>query len=276
MEMQVQDSSVKTCCARIYESDAVRLLLGDSFHPGGMKLTERLGELLGLRPGVHLLDVASGKGASALHLAERFGCEVTGVDYGGENVAQANAEASARGLADRVRFVTGDAERLPCADAAFDAIICECAFCTFPDKPAAAGEFARVLKPGGRVGLSDLTRGEGELPPELDSLLAWVACIADAQPVERYAGFLQGAGIEVSVVEPQDWALTEMVNQIRMKLLGAEIMVGLKKIDLPDIDFASAKAMAAGALDAVRSGKLGYAIVAGKMRSIPQGIGINA
>ena len=65
--------------------------------------------------------------------------------------------------------------------ASVDAIICECAFCTFPDKQAAANEFARVLKPGGRVGLSDITREPGPAG-ELVDLMAWVACLADAGP----------------------------------------------------------------------------------------------
>jgi arsenite methyltransferase len=74
---------------------------------------------------------------------------------------------------------------------------------------------------------------------------------------------LSDAGFAVEVREPHDEALTDMVNQIRMKLLGAEIMVGLKKMELPGVDFAQAKAMSASALEAIRQGKLGYAIVAG-------------
>ncbi|HZS04439.1 MAG TPA: class I SAM-dependent methyltransferase [Blastocatellia bacterium] len=257
------NENVKSCCARLYESDYVKLLLGDSFHPGGMKLTERLGEVLRLHPHSRVLDAASGKGASAIYLAGSFGCEVVGVDYGGDNVRQAREAATAKGLGGRVRFEQGDAERLPFDDATFDAIICECAFCTFPDKRAAAREFARVLKPGGRVGMSDLTRAAGDLPKELDTLLAWVACIADAQSVESYADFLAQAGLRVDCVEPHDEALTEMVNQIRMKLLGAEIMVGLKKMELPGVNFTAAKQMASGALAAIQQGKLGYAIVAG-------------
>ena len=78
--------TVKQCCARLYESDLARILLGDSFHPGGTKLTERLGEILDLSGQSRVLDIASGTGTSALFLAERFGCEVVGVDYGSHNV----------------------------------------------------------------------------------------------------------------------------------------------------------------------------------------------
>src|SRR5258708_16992094 len=185
----VAQDAVKQCCARVYESDFAKLLLGDSFHPGGLKLTERLGTLLGLTPQSRVLDIASGKGTSALFLAERFGCEVLGIDYSEQNVEQASAVAAAQGIGSRVSFRAGDAERLPVAESSFDAIICECAFCTFPDKPAAANEFARVLRSGGGIGLSDLTRG-AILPKGLDGLLAWIACIADAQPLDSYVQYL--------------------------------------------------------------------------------------
>jgi len=71
-------AELKHCCANLYESDLAKLLLGDSFHPGGLGLTGRLGQLLQLSCESRVLDVASGRGASALFLAERFGCEVVG------------------------------------------------------------------------------------------------------------------------------------------------------------------------------------------------------
>ena len=249
---------VKSCCATLYESDMARLLLGDSFHPGGLRLTRRMGEKLNLRPGARVLDVASGKGESAIFLAQTFGCEVTGLDFGSENVRQATARAEAAPAL--VSFREGDAEKIDFPDSSFDAVICECAFCTFPDKAAAAAEFVRVLKPGGRVGLSDLTRAAA-LPAELTGLLAWIACIADARPVEEYAGYLESAGMRGVEVELHDEALAEMVRDIRGKLVGAELMSKLRKLDLGGIDFAQAKGMASAAADAVRAKKLGYAII---------------
>jgi SAM-dependent methyltransferase len=263
--VQTFDSSdvLKSCCAQLYESNYAKLLLGDSFHPGGLELTERLGELLQLQAGQHVLDVAAGKGGSAIRLAQRFGCAVIGVDYGAENVREATACAAHAGLAGLVRFEQGDAECLQFDDGTFDAVICECAFCTFPDKRTAAAEFARVLKMGGRVGLSDLTRN-GPLPSELESLLAWVACIADAQPIEQYLSLLGDAGFAVAPIELHDDALLDMVNAIRGKLLGVELLVALQKLTLPGVDFTQAKTMARSALDAIKAGKLGYALIAGQ------------
>jgi arsenite methyltransferase len=254
-------NSVKQCCARLYESDFAKILLGDSFHPGGFRLTERLGTLVGLTPEARVLDVASGPGTSAFFLAQRFGCEVVGVDYSAQSVERANELSVSKGTSSRVRFERGDAEKLPFGDEAFDAIVCECAFCTFPDKFAAAREFARVLRRGGHVGISDLTR-VSVLSSELDSLLAWISCIADAQPIEVYEGYLQSAGLKVHAAENHDEALVELVRNIRKKLLGVEVLVGLKKLELPNVDFASAKRMSATALAAVNQGQLGYAIIA--------------
>ena len=252
-------AGVKQCCALLYGSDAARFLLGDSFHPGGVELTLELAGMLHLTADSRVLDVASGKGTSAFAVAERFGCRVTGVDLSEANVAEANAEAGKRGLSTRVQFTVADAESLPFPSAAFDALLCECAFCTFPDKAKAASEFARILRPGGSVGMSDLTRAAGPLP-ELDGLLAWIACIGDAQPVAGYAEWLVDAGFTIAASVARDDCLVRMVEQVRGKLLLADIMMGLKKLQLPGFDMQQAKQFANAAGKAVHDGKLGYAL----------------
>jgi SAM-dependent methyltransferase len=148
---------VKACCATGYSSDLVTLLLGSSYHPGGMKLTRRLLDAIGLQAGERLVDVACGVGASSLLAARDYGALVDGVDLSDANVKLAAGAAVATDLADRATFHHGDAEALPLGDGSWDAVICECALCTFPDKATAAREMARVLRPGGRLGISDIT-----------------------------------------------------------------------------------------------------------------------
>ncbi|MGH9069629.1 MAG: class I SAM-dependent methyltransferase [Acidimicrobiales bacterium] len=251
---------VKSCCADLYSSDIARMLVGESFHPGGLELTTRLGELLHLDPSHHVLDVASGLGTSAVHLAVRFGCRVTGIDFSSRNVERAWETAKEAGVAQLVSFQRGDAEVLPFGDASFDAVVCECAYCTFPSKPAAALEMARVIRSGGRVGISDLTRN-GELPEELQGILAWIACVGDAGPVDSYLAYLEAAGLRGGVVENHDEALVEMVDGIRLKLMAASLMVQLKQIPWAGGDFNTAKAMALRALIEIRAGNLGYKIL---------------
>ncbi len=256
-----QDAAeIKRCCARLYESEIVSRLLGDSLHPGGAALTERLGQLLGLTAESRVLDAASGKGTSAVLIAQRFGSAVVGVDLSAKNVAHATAEADRLRLAGRVSFRVGDAERLPLDDASVDAVICECAFCTFPDKRAAAQEFARVLRPGGRIGLSDITRAPGPAG-ELADLMAWVACLADACPVDTYAARLSDAGFVDVGVENHDPVLLEMIRSIGSRLFAADILRGLRKIDVEGIDLVVANRMTRQALVAVGENRLGYALV---------------
>ncbi|MGA7158300.1 MAG: methyltransferase domain-containing protein [Acidobacteriaceae bacterium] len=252
-----ENATVKQCCAAFYGSDVARKLLGDSFHPGGTRLTQILGERLNLKPSARVLDVASGRGTSAFYLAESFHCTVIGVDFSAENVAEATNESERQGLSRLVQFVTGDAERLLFSDASFDAVICECALCTFPNKRAAAAEFFRVLKQGGSVGISDLTRVNQPLP-DLEGLLAWIACIGDALPTTKYAEILEKSGFRSVITEHHTDALTEMVHEIQGRLLSAEVLAALQKIDLAGVDFAAAKRMIQSARQAIADSHVGY------------------
>jgi len=264
------DADVKACCVSIYSTDWARFLLGDSFHPGGLQLTSRLAGQLGIDPSSRLLDIASGGGASAIHLAQTRGCAVVGVDLSAANVAAAERLAAAAGLTDRVTFVQGDSEQLPFPDSSVDAVLCECALCTFPDKPQACREMARVLKPGGRVGISDVTRS-GSLPAELDGLLATVACIADACSYNDYRSLIADAGLTVEGSERYDHALHELIGQIRLRLIGAKVLATTTDDALPPLDTDAARTMLRCATDAVRRGQLGYAtFMAVKSRSAEQ------
>jgi arsenite methyltransferase len=254
------DEELKACCADLYSSEFTTWLLGDSFHPGGLSLTRRLGELLKLGPGDHVLDVASGRGTSAIELAEWFGCRVTGVDFGEANVAAAREAARKSPAEDLTTFLTGDAEQLPLDAGIFDAVICECSLCTFPNKSAAAHEFFRVLRPGGRMGLSDLTRN-GPLPVELNSVIGTIICVANACPTEDYQTLLTTAGLQVDRVEKHDDALMRLVAEMRTRLLAGNIITRTQGLNLPDIDFDYAQTTARRAAEAVADETLGYSLL---------------
>jgi arsenite methyltransferase len=252
-----ETATVKGCCAAAYGSDVVALVLGESYHPGGLRLTRRLAAATGLRAGQRVLDVASGPGSTALLLATEYGITVDGVDLGDASLARARAAAERAGLSARVMFRRADAERLPYGDATFDAVLCECAFCTFPDKTTAAREFARVLTPGGRVGIADVTIAGSKLPAELSGLAGWIACLADARPAEEYAALLTGAGLQVTCTEPHDEALTRMIEQIAARLRAYRITSATQPA-LADVDFDRALELAIQAARAAEAGVLGY------------------
>jgi arsenite methyltransferase len=257
---KVAGEQIKSCCAAAYGSDWAHLLIGDSMHPGGVELTERLGDLLELNPGSRVLDVASGRGVSGLALSRRFGCQVTGIDLSPTCVEAARHEASRSGLVDQARFEVGDAETLGFDDGEFDALICECAFCTFPDKVQAAGEMARVLKPDGRIGLGDLVRRR-ELPPELQTLAGWVACTADAMSESEYVDCLETAGFRLQDFQLHDDALTDLLQRIRGRLFATSVLARIGAIDIPAADLDQASEIARAAESAVRSGSLGYVLI---------------
>lgn len=252
------DDAVKACCAAAYGVDLVALFLGDSYHPGGAELSRHLATTLGLRAGDRVLDVASGIGTTALLLAAEHDVDVLGVDIGAAQVERARTRAAEAGLAHRARFQLGDAEALPVDDAAFDAAVCECALCTFPDKHTAAAELARALRPGGRLGLTDVWLDPERLDPDLRGLAGRVACLADARPVDELVAIVAGAGLTITRVERHDRALADTVERVTNRLRAARIA------DVPllrPFNLRRGIELARHAADAVHRGDAGYLLL---------------
>ncbi len=249
---------LKRCCALAYEGDWVRLLLGDTFHPGGRELTRGLVRAMALRPGDLVLDVASGTGATAVLLAREFGVMVNGVDLSERSIQAARRRAAEAGLDDAIRFVVADAERLPVVDRSVDAVVCECSMCLFPDKAVAAWELARVLRSGGRLGISDVVAAPEKLPEDLRGFAARVACLADARPLDEYAGLVEDAGLKVSRIENHDEALHELIERVDSRLAALEV---LDVARLSGVDFSGARRLLRIAAQSVRDGAVGYALL---------------
>jgi SAM-dependent methyltransferase len=253
------ETDPKGCCARLYESDAVRWLLDDQLHPGGERLTLRLARLAGVAPGARVVDVACGSGASALLLARELGCVMVGVDLGARAIEQARRATRAGA---RASFLLGDAEALPLPDASFDVALSECSLCTFPDKPRAIAEMARVVRAGGCIAIADVTADLDALPAQLRSAAARVACVADARSIGEYAALLRDAGCEPLVIEPHDEELRAMADRVEARLrLGRMLAPAGDQRD----GIREAAALTRLAIDAIARGSLGYALMTARV-----------
>lgn len=158
-----------------------------------------------LQPGEAVLDLGSGSGMDAfvagLHVTETG--TVTGVDMTPEQVAKARTLADDNGF-HNVTFRQGYVEDLPFEDETFDAVLSNGVINLSAEKERVFEEAARVLRPGGRLALSDIV-SEAELPESIktDADL-WAACIGGAAYVDRYTDMIESSGFDVVVVEDND------------------------------------------------------------------------
>lgn len=151
--------------------------------------------LAGLREGEVVLDLGSGGGIDVLLAARRVGPtgRVIGVDMTEEMVELARRNAAEIGL-ENVEFRLGEIEDLPVDDESVDVIISNCVVNLSPDKDRVFSEAFRVLRPGGRMIISDIV-SDGELPQEIrEDPDAWAECIAGALDEEVYLEKIRAAG----------------------------------------------------------------------------------
>jgi len=159
-------------------------------------------ELLDLQPGETVVDLGSGGGLDALLAARKVGDtgRVIGVDMTPEMLSLARKNTAEAG-ANQVEFRPGRLEALPVDDGSVDAVTSNCVINLVPDKGQVFREIARVLKPGGRLVISDVVL-DGELPEGVaKDLEAYVGCVAGAMRRDRYLEALEGAGLgEVEIL----------------------------------------------------------------------------
>src|SRR5271157_2526529 len=156
-----------------------------------------------LNAGEVVLDLGSGGGVDVLLSAKRVGPtgRAYGLDMTDEMLALANENKRKAG-AENVEFLKGEIEHIPLPDASVDVIISNCVINLSADKDRVLREAFRVLKPGGRLAVSDVVV-HGDVPRQVrDSVLLWVGCIAGALQDTEYTSKLADAGFEAIEVEP--------------------------------------------------------------------------
>lgn len=176
--------------------------------------------LLELSAGETVMDLGSGGGIDCFIAARRVGASghVIGVDMTPEMIERARRNAVSVG-ATNVEFRLGEIEHLPAADSSVDVIISNCVINLVPDKHATFAEAYRVLRPGGRVSVSDIVL-LGEVPLEIrDSVEAYVACLSGAVPLDEYLAALTAAGFrdvrvtEKRVFSPEDVVAEDLIAE---------------------------------------------------------------
>jgi SAM-dependent methyltransferase len=154
-------------------------------------------------PGETVLDLGSGGGIDVLLSAKRVGPtgKVYGLDMTDEMLELARANQAKAGVTN-VEFLKGDIEHILLPDNSVDLIISNCVINLSPDKDLVLAEAFRVLKPGGRLAVSDIVV-RGEIPQEIQrSIELWAGCVAGALEEKEYAAKLERAGFERISIEP--------------------------------------------------------------------------
>ena len=191
-----------------------------------------------LKPGEVVLDLGAGGGFDVFIAGQRVGAQgrAIGVDMTPEMLAKARRNAAAyrqRSGLDNVEFRLGEIEHLPVADASVDVMISNCVINLSPDKPQVWREIARVLKPGGRVAVSDLALLK-PLPAEVAGMVeALIGCVAGAVLVSETERMAREAGLaEVRLRTKTDYvdAMTDWNDPLYQKII-AHLPPGAKAGD---------------------------------------------
>jgi ubiquinone/menaquinone biosynthesis C-methylase UbiE len=168
---------------------------------------------LELAEGETVVDLGSGAGIDALIAARAVGRNgrVIGIDMTPEMLEAARANAASAGV-EHVEFREGRLERLPIEDATVDAVTSNCVINLVPDKSAVFTEVARVLRPGGRMVVSDIVL-DGELPEAIrKNVMAYVGCVSGAEKRQVYFEKLSAAGLgDVEILKDTDFL--EMIEK---------------------------------------------------------------
>lgn len=180
--------------------------------------------LASLKEGETVLDLGSGGGIDAFLAAQKVGDsgKVIGVDMTQEMIQKAEANAQKYGFKN-VEFKLGEIENLPLDNSSVDVIISNCVINLSPNKEQVFQEAFRVLKPNGRILISDIVT-EGELPEAVKkSIRAWASCVAGAQEKNQYLATIKNAGFEEVNVVSESNITIEIPQNLKVKITSVQV-----------------------------------------------------
>ncbi len=184
--------------------------------------------LADMNKGDNIIDFGSGSGMDTFVAALKVGVtgRVVGIDMTDEQLAKSRRLCEEAGV-ENITYLKGYLDDIPCGDASFDVVISNGVFNLASDKAKVFTEVARVLKPGGRLAVSDIVT-KLQLPEGITcNTTLWAACIGGAMQIDEYVAAIENAGLHVSTIEdnPQYQFLTSGAQ-------GASRDYGVKSVSL--------------------------------------------
>jgi len=209
-----------SCCSETEAAERISKKIGYTDEeinavPDGANLGLGCGNptaLASLKENETVLDLGSGAGFDSFLAAEKVGAsgKVIGVDMTPEMIDKARANAQ-KGKYRNVEFRLGEIEHLPAADSSVDVVISNCVINLSPDKQSVFNEAYRVLKPGGRIMVSDIVLLQKIPEPLSTSVAAYVGCVAGASLKDEYLEMMKSAGFEEVTVIDEKSAVSDII-----------------------------------------------------------------
>ncbi|WP_432738326.1 DVU_1556 family methyltransferase [Maridesulfovibrio sp. FT414] len=189
-----------TATSPLWERAVLRETAGPTLRPGGYLLTDRAVSLAAIPQGARVLDVGCGLGATVEYLHTQHALAACGIDNSVRQLSEAPSD---------LPLILADASCIPCEDAYFDAIFCECVLSLMTDQDRTIKEFRRVLRPGGKLIISDLYKRTREFIPD-----GGCSCSSSPLDLDRTEKILDRHGIRITSLEDHSKMLAELAARL--------------------------------------------------------------
>jgi len=198
-----------------------KLYSDDYLSIGGTQSTDILADYAGITKDSRVLDVGSGLGGPALHLAGSRGCRITGLDLVDTNIEESRRRAEDRGLKNLVVFQSGNATNMPFNSGCFDVVWGQDAWCHVPDKAKLISECVRVLAPSGTIAFSDWLQ-TAEMEAAQSQEIHEATASTNMATMARYCELLAECGLSVQKREDISPIFIKQYQEIIARLGGLE------------------------------------------------------
>ena len=235
----------------------VKSLLDSPTYTANLDIPRRLGRALKLNEFDTILDLASGDGIADVMLCQTYGCQIVGLTPNEDQLSRARQTAFKSKLFQKVTFKLGNLSDLTYLHDSYDTVICESSLSPSPDKYTLVNEIQKILKPGGRTGIVDITL-EGNLPSNLSCMLPMVPSLNLAISADGYKNIFKEHGFKSIEIQHLTTILSETIRTLQIKIMMARLAASNDIIQIDTAAFEKAHALLVLINESVTEGNLSF------------------